>query len=169
MILDEKKLLKYLANAMNRSLTQIKKEQIKMLVSKLGLETKFIKGKRQRIKRARSKDLNVAIFTTPKYLTPFMFKDQFRPKIPSHFGIATTSQNGKFYSYRHPMSKKSHIKAIPNKISGFGVSTSITTDRGKKRGYSFISKKSILDIEALKLSENLQNEFIKLFDKELNR
>lgn len=167
MSFDEKALLKDLASALNKSLTKIKKKQIDLLTSKLGLQAKTIKGKRQIIKKAKANNLNIAIFTTSKYLTPFMFKNSFRPKIPPFFGIATTQESGKFYSYRHPFKKAS--QTLPKQINGFEIVASITNDRGRKRNYSFISKKSILDLEALKFSTKLQSEFIEIFNKELEK
>ncbi|WP_033915519.1 hypothetical protein [Campylobacter sputorum] len=166
---DPKKVKQDVANALNRSLTKSAKAQRNLLAQNLGIKKKHLtaKKKRQITKRAKFDDLKVAIFTSPKFLTPFMFTKAYQPKNTEPFGIATTDSGGKFYSYRHPFKKAS--KYIPSQINGFNVQTSITTDRGKKRGYSFIQKKSMLDDEALKYKEKLQNDFIDIFAQELNK
>lgn len=77
--MDKNAILKDTANALNRVLTKIKKEQRELILKNVAVKEKYLTKKRLKEYRARSTNLRIKITATNKQITPFMLENAVRP------------------------------------------------------------------------------------------
>ncbi len=151
---------RHIINAMNRTLTQVAKEQKKIIVEKYGLKSKYINNKRIIKIRANSKRLEIKTLATNKYITPFMQKANIRKSI-SGYGIRKNRKNGGAFYISHKKRPVSGYTLGQGKIASKGSS--------KKRTYFYVKKITNLDIalktEIKQIHKKAQSQLKKELDK----
>ena len=153
-MIDIKALQKAMKNTLNRTLTKVAKEQKNALKAKYGIKAKHLHARRLTRQRATNDNLEIKLFSTKKYITPFMLERGKRPR-PSGWGTQRNrASGGKFY-----------IKSRPSGVSGWSVKSGVID----KRPYSYIEKLKDLDEAAIELNDELFKKAQDIFAKELEK
>ena len=151
--MDKNAILKDTANALNRVLTKIKKEQRELILKNVAVKEKYLTKKRLKEYRARSTNLRIKITATNKQITPFMLENAVRP-YNKGYGEQKNRHGGKFF-----------ISSKAKGVNGF----SIGSGNLRRKDYFYIKKVTNLDVLALSFSEKLQERAVGLVNVELKR
>ena len=147
--MDKNAILKDTANALNRVLTKIKKEQRELILKNVAVKEKYLTKKRLKEYRARSTNLHIKITATNKQITPFMLGPYNKG-----YGEQKNRHGGKFF-----------ISSKAKGVNGF----SIGSGNLRRKDYFYIKKVTNLDVLALSFSEKLQERAVGLLNMELKR
>ncbi|MFC2492422.1 MAG: hypothetical protein ACFNUJ_07105 [Campylobacter curvus] len=161
---------KDVTNAMNRTLTKVKREQTKLIVQDIAIKNKTIESKfSSHYVRAKKNDMNIKILTAPRNITPTML-----PRKQARHGVVVTLNSNKKTFLRagevKPRTRDGKMvissKQIKNDV--FGSYSGILSDTG--RGYFTLKGlKNKLDDYALKHTDQILEKAEQIFIKELEK